>query len=266
MPQFAVAVIKADHNIMANLTIDPIDAFGLAASQAEALLGPFPGVQMIVAPEYFLNTRLAGNPAKPEVMSRKEKHSQYNTLEAISARLGHTILVAGTIFYKKGMFRKKGLNVCPVLQNGNIIYKYYKVYDDGALGTNDPDATYLSKNTSPIFTTSGITFGLEVCGDHIDATAQGRNWQGQTNSGGVDVHVIIADGGGVDLNRIQARHYCIFTDLAGGTIDVRHSATGAWQPTWQGGIATNSFTKVEPAAATTSQTTGAKIVVYDLPL
>jgi hypothetical protein len=266
MPTLAVAVVKADRNIMANLTIDPIEAFRHVVAEAEALLSAFDGARMIVAPEYFLNERKTGNVNVPEVMSKSDKHALYKKLKTISAGAGNTILVAGSIFYKKGLLSKVGLNVCPVLRNGNIIYKYYKAFDDGSLGQNDPNAEYDSKDTGPIFQSDGITFGIEICGDIADVAAAQRNWQGQDNSGSVQVHIVIADGAGMPNNKIQAGPggYAIMTDLQSGTTSVRYSAGGNWQGTFAHGALVRGDTDVQHTAAGLSNATGAKIRVYDL--
>lgn len=195
MPKtLSVAVIQADRNAMANLELPPIEAFAMVASQAKSLFGAErdkQDVQMIVAPEYFLNTRLLEKKGKaidpkeppPAVMSHSDKKDQYKTLEKVSAALADTILVAGTIFYKKGLFNRVGLNVCPVLQNGQIIYEYYKAMDDGSLKLNDSGAKFKTKSTSPIFKCSGITFAVEVCDDQDDTDAQLRNWQSKKHTG-----------------------------------------------------------------------------------
>lgn len=267
MPNLTVALVTADRNLMANLTMDPIDAFEIVANQANSLARHYPGVRMVIAPEYFLNTRLTGNANVPKTMNRSRKHSTYRDLKAISARLGTTVLIAGTIFYKKGLINKVGLNVCPVLRNGEIIYKYYKAMDDGGLSRNDPDATFTTKATGPVFTVSGITFGIDVCGDVVDNAAFARNWNSVENSGAVQVHIIIADGSGVNSARVQAgvNGAVIYNDLASGTSYVRQSASGEWRPPIFGPNAGRApFTSIAPVTVGTSQATGAKISIYRL--
>lgn len=265
MPDLAIGLISADRNIMANLNMDPLAAFDIVATQANAFLQRYPGAHIVIAPEYFMNERLAGNAGKPEVMTRSEKHSTYRSLEEISSGLGTTILVAGTIFYKKGLRTKLGLNVCPVLQNGKIIYKYYKVFDDGSLTANAPNAAFDTKPTSPIFTASGITFGVEICGDTADANAFQRNWNSQYNSGAVQVHIVIADGSGMFASKIQAgaNGVAILTDLASGATFVRQSPTGQWVPASDGPNAGRApFNVVQPEITSVSQATGAGIDIY----
>lgn len=265
MADLAVALVTADHNIMTNLAMDPIDAFEVVANQANALIRTYPGSHMVVAPEYFMNSRLAAYTAAPQVMSRRAKHRTYDDLKDISGKLGNTILIAGTIFYKKGLFNKVGLNVCPVLQNGQIIYKYYKAFDDGGLGRNDPNAAFTTKATGPIFTADGIVFGIDVCGDVVDNAAFQRNWNSQGNTGAVQVHIIIADGSGINVSRVQAgvNGLVIYNDLASGTGYVRQSATGAWVPALHGPNAGRApFATIAPVTVGVSQATGARISVY----
>ena len=265
MPDLTVALVTANRNIMANLAMDPIDAFEVVATQSESLLKSYAGLHMIIAPEYFMNGRLAGNVDAPKVMSRSAKHKTYGNLEGISAKLGATILIAGTIFYKKGMINKVGLNVCPVLQGGQIIYKYYKAMDDGGLSRNDAAATFKTKATGPVFTVGGITFGIDVCGDVVDNAAFARNWGSQNNSGAVQVHIIIADGSGVNSSRVQAgvNGAVIYNDLASGQGYVRQSASGAWRPALTGANKGKApFVGIEPVTVAQSQATGAKISVY----
>lgn len=265
MVDIAVALVTANRNIMTNLAMDPIDAFEVVANQANALLGHYPGTHMVVAPEYFLNTRLPTYTAAPQVMSRGAKHRRYGDLRDISSGLGATILIAGTIFYRKGLFNKVGLNVCPVLQNGRIIYKYYKAFDDGGLGRNDPDATFATKATGPIFQADGIVFGIDVCGDVVDDAAFQRNWNSQPNTGAVQVHIIIADGSGINASRVQAgaNGLVIYNDLASGAGYVRQSATGAWVPALHGPNAGRApFATIAPVTVAVSQATGARISVY----
>lgn len=265
MANLAIALISVDRNIMANLAMDPIDAFEIVANQANSLLQAYPGSRMVVAPEYFLNTRLATYIGAPEVMSRSSKHRRYDDLRDISRGLGATILVAGTIFYKKGMRTKVGLSVCPVLQNGHIAYKYYKHFDDGGLGRNDPDATYVTKPTGPVFTLDGIVFGIDVCGDMADDAAGQRNWNGQDNTGLVQVHIVIADGGGVLNRKVQAgaNGVVIYSNLGSGEHFVRQSATGQWLPDLHGPNAGRApFATVAPVTVGQSQATGATISVY----
>jgi predicted amidohydrolase len=253
---------------MANLAMDPIQAFGTVADQANAFVSRYPGTRIVIAPEYFLNKRIAGNANTPQTVSRSGKHSLYGDLKGISRRLGPTILIAGTIFYKKGLFNKVGLNVCPVLQNGQIIYKYYKAMDDGGLHINDPDATFETKATGPVFTADGIVFGIDVCGDVSDDAAFRRNWNMQFNSGAVQVHIVIADGAGVPLNRIQAgaNGAVIYTDLAGGS-SVRQSATGEWRaPTTGPNAGRLPFATRTPEIIGVEQATGATIKVFRLTI
>lgn len=255
----ALALVKADWNMMSNMIMDPIDTFDTVASEAKSMLLRFGGTMMVIAPEYFLNTR-GTDVSKPEAMSRSSKHSTYRTLERISRGLGNTILVAGTIFYKKGMRTKKALNVCPILRSGALIYKYYKAMDDGSAKANNSAWDY--KNTGPLFTCDSIHFGLEVCGDMMDSDAEKRNWGGGggAGAGSIEVHILIADGAGLIPSKIKAGAggYAVLTNLKDGTTQVLKSASGKWSGN------PKPYVTVKPDETAESVATGAKIEAYNL--
>jgi predicted amidohydrolase len=263
MPRLYVALIRTDQALMANV-MDPMGTFALVAAQAQSFLNAYIGAHMIIAPEYFLNHRMTGDATHAKAMTRARKHHYYDELKDISARLNDTIIVAGTIFYKKGIIWKKGLNVCPILQNGRIIHKYYKLMDDGNLAANDDTAEFASKDNGATFTASGVTFGIEVCGDSANPESLDRNFGGVRNSGTVDVYIVIADGAGIPRSRIQARAggYSILTNMAGtggGQTQVLSSAAGNWGA---GGdaVARNHLIRSVPQAG------GAVIETYRLDL
>lgn len=262
MPNLAVAVVKTNRQLMSNLTMDPFAGFALVANQAKALLSAFPGTQMIIAPEYFLNARKSSNADMPKVMSHDAKRDTYAELLRLSGQLGGILLVAGSVFYKKGFFRSTGLSVCPVLRNGHMVHEYYKVMNDGSPAGNG--VRWGHKNTSPIFQCDGIRFGLEICGDMDDAGAALRNWNGQRGTASVDVHVVIADGASLLPSKLQSGvNGCgILTDLKDGKITVWQSPTGNWGTV--GGR--RAYNSLEPSAASVSQATGARILVYDISL
>ncbi len=207
-----------------------------AGSYLDRLVRKAQGPRMVVAPEYFFSPvgpigRLQNPGSQP--MTRTEKHDLYGDLKGISRRAGGTIIVAGSIFYRKGTGAgARGLNVCPVLQNGKIIYKYYKKFDDGVLGKNDPAATYDHKNTEPYFKAGGIRFGIEVCGDHTNNGNNLASWLA-TNPKTIDVQLLISDGNAPFAPNMAARvgGYFIHCDLNGeADAAVRVYTTGA---TWQ---------------------------------
>jgi len=178
------------------------------------------GLRMVVAPEYFYSD--VGQIGRrvlrdgPQALSRDDKHDLYTSLKRVSAAAGGTILVAGSIYYAKGG-STRSLNVCPVLRNGRIIYKYYKKFDDGILGMGVHGANYEHKNTDPVFRVKGVRFGIEICGDHTDTNNNLASWLGAHGNPAVDVQIIISYSNAPDNRYMVARAqgYVLHCDLMG---------------------------------------------------
>ncbi|MCF3946630.1 hypothetical protein AiwAL_07520 [Acidiphilium sp. AL] len=240
MTDIAVCVVrvpKASYHAQGGYSAGDL---GQLVDQANSFMGRLvnqaQGLHMVVAPEYFFSPvgpigRLRNLGSQP--MTRTEKHDLYGDLEKVSRRAGSTIIVAGSIFYRKGNGAgARGLNVCPVLRRGKIIYKYYKKFDDGVLGKNDPAATYDHKDTKPYFKTGGVRFGIEVCGDHTNNGNNLASWLA-TNPRTIDVQLLISDGNAPFAPNMAARvgGYFIHCDLNGeADAAVRvYTTAGTWQ-------------------------------------
>lgn len=265
MTDVAVALLKTTEQTVNGLGGNHTAAFGIVVDQSVSFLNRLvaanAGLRMVVAPEYFYSSFAPTGSASystPMAISRSEKHDIYDDLKKISARVQDVVIIAGSIFYTKGLISKKGLNVCPVLQFGNFLYKYYKKFDDGNLGRQDDDAIWRDKNTGPVFTASGVLCGLEICGDHGDANGNGtgaaeRNWPGGPNN--LDLQVLISDGAAPLASAIHTKTggYIVWTDLQSRTANIRSYDTTGVVPTQ-----TMMASKIEGA----TQVNGVSIVCY----
>jgi hypothetical protein len=272
MVTLAVGVISSTRTNVytANNNDTPIANFDMLVYQADSDLNNLRSDQkLIVVPEYMLSKRFKINEGErsettiPELVTKSEKKSLYNTLKQISSSLGDVILVAGTIFYRRKIL-KRGLNVCPVLRNGQIIHRHYKDFDDGDLGKNITNATFATKPTSPKFTVDGIRYAVDICGDLGDNHARERNWGLVENTQSVDVHITIADGAGVTTADIHARAngYFIYTDITSGKVRVMHSASGDWQNKTVGGKPAD----IPPVSTSACLSGMATVQTFSLPL
>lgn len=198
--------------------------FSTACTQAAAALNMVGGTRsatkLFVAPEYYfsyMDQPFGNDDTKPVPVSRDFKHHLYTELKDISSQHSDMIIVAGSIFYTKtsGVFRKStsGLNVCPVLKNGEFLYKYYKHDDDGNLANSDVDATYEHKSTDPFFKDDGIRFGIEVCKDHTSRVLE--NWVNAHGNNRVDIHIYISATNSHLFSCLQARAggYVVHCDM-----------------------------------------------------
>jgi predicted amidohydrolase len=238
MTDVAIAVIAATRNQLriANDDNPPMINFSNIAQQAKSSLDDrVAALKMIIFPEYFLNQRFKKDDRDDErsnvpLMARRaDKHDTYDALKNLSSQLGDIIIVAGSIFYRKKT-QSQGLNVCPVLRNGQIIHRHYKDFDDGFLGQNINGYRFATKQTHPIFTVDGVRFAVDICGDHHNNEARMRNWGGKANTGAVQIHIVIGDGARVSRDDIHAAAggYYVMTNLAAGEVTVLHSADGRW--------------------------------------
>jgi predicted amidohydrolase len=220
--QVTVAALRVDKPQFANIAGDHLTDFANAVQTAQPLLANASGgtgLKVFVAPEYYFNEYASlGRTHKsltPVAHTRKEKHDIYAGLKRISQQAGNTLIIAGTIFYEKGKgTKRKGLSVCPVLQNGKILHKYYKTDDDGSLARQS-DGTYDWKPTDPYFNAGGVRFGLEVCMEHSNGVLGA--WLTAHNNKTVDVQVLISDGNFPTAPMMKAKSggYFIHCDLAG---------------------------------------------------
>lgn len=200
---------------------DRLQEFSDAVTQSSAMMDRMgAGLRMVIAPEYFYSAvgQIGRNVLRPgpQALSRGGKHDLYDDLKRVSAAAGGTILVAGSIYYAKGN-NTRGLNVCPVLRHGRIIYKYYKKFDDGILDMGVHGANYEHKNTDPVFRVKGVRFGIEICGDHTDNNNSLASWMAAHNNPVVDVHIMISySNAPVQQNmRGRAQGYFLHCDLMG---------------------------------------------------
>ena len=196
MPKtIAVALLRMQKS---SLTSDNSNRFAIyekVVNQSKSLMKALKcDIEMVVAPEYFYSSvDTIGQNYKqlgPVAMTRSDKHSLYSKLKELSRKSGSTVLVTGSIYYKKGRGGKKGLNMCPILKNGEFLHKYYKKMDDGAVSKGITGGIFTYKNTDPIFKVKDVVFGIEICGDHSQANLKG--WltsHGKT----VDVQLLISD-------------------------------------------------------------------------
>ena len=221
MTSLSVAMMRCKKTRFDEDASGRIDMFGTAVTQSVAMMKHVPAdLHMVVAPEYFFSPiDEIGQRYKqdgPTAMTRGAKHDLYGELEKVSKKAGNTILVAGSIYYKKGKKNVRGLNVCPVLCQGKFLHKYYKKFDDGALKKGIAGASYEHKKSDPVFEKDGVTFGIEVCGDHSDTNNNLASWllaKPQT----IDVHLMISDSNFPQAKYMTAKPggYFIQCDLAG---------------------------------------------------
>ncbi|NQZ12970.1 MAG: hypothetical protein HRT35_37980 [Algicola sp.] len=87
---------------------------------------------------------------------------------------------------------KLALNTSPVLLGGGIIHSYNKRVESTDTPTDIPidyDSVFFCPGTnSPVFTTGGVTFGLEICVDHGYGTLRNHIVTAQINP--VDIHLL----------------------------------------------------------------------------
>ena len=225
MTDVAVALLKCDKPALGGDTSNRLAQFGITVSQAKAMLSRVhSNLKVVVAPEYFYSPiEEIGQVHKqdgPVAITRKKKHEIYDDLIKISKQNNGVIIVAGSIYYKKGKGGKsKGLNVCPVLYNGEIIHKYYKKMDDGALNKDLVDATFSHKDSDPVFRIGGVNFGIEICGDHNQGVNNLKSWLAVNNKPPVAIQILISDGNFPQPARMVAKPngYFVHCDLNGGS-------------------------------------------------
>lgn len=223
MTDLAVALLRCDKPALGANAGNRTQEFDTVVSQASAMMDRVNSdLKMVVAPEYFYSPigQIGQHVLQdgPLAVSRTEKHDIYDELKKISARNNGVVIVAGSIYYKKGEGAKaKGLNVCPILYNGKIIHKYYKKFDDGALNKAEANPTYSHKDSDPIFNIGGVDFGIEICGDHNTGNNNLRSWLAANGNPPVSVQILISDSMAPNppLMMARANGYFVQCDLSG---------------------------------------------------
>jgi len=240
MATLAVALLRCAKSTFNNDSSDRVSKFKSAVLQSASIMKPLKcDVRMFIAPEYYFSPFDMVGQHQPQIgpktMSRSQKHSLYKSLKGLSADAGDLILIAGSIFYRKGTQNIRGLNVCPILRNGVFLRKYYKKFDDGAIAKEFGAASYHHKESDPVFTIKTVTFGVEVCGDHTDQNNNLKNWlAANPKTKDIDVQIMISDSNAPTAPNMIARAggYFIHCDIAGeheAALGVYRSAGGNWQ-------------------------------------
>ena len=270
-------VLTAMLNIDANqFSGGNANTFSTAVSQAAAALNVVAhtrsATKLFVAPEYYFSymDQPFDNDGTPAPVSKDYKHYLYSSIKEISSQHSDVIIVAGSIFYTKtkGLIRKStvGLNVCPVLKNGEFLYKYYKKNDDGNLKKADINARFEHKSTNPVFKSDGIQFGIEVCLDHNDNVL--RDWVNTGNSR-VDIHLYISATNTHRVSNLQARTggYVVHCDMLSEKKN-KHAVLKQTGPevTYNQGKATIPLENLDPTYTSNTLGNGSTVSVYVLTL
>lgn len=206
MPGVYAAMIEFDKGAFQGVSAAGYDAFGDAASRADALFNREANggdIRILLAPEYFFST--VGATAKGSTtigsMSSGNKMDIYKKLKRTSASYPDMLIVAGSIAYTKGggcFSAAKHLSVCPILANGDIKLKYYKQsYDHFQTGSSDD--TWDTKAYGSTFTHGGQKFGIEICLDHGNAKLK------DSGAGLVDIQLLVSAGAKPMPSGIAAR-------------------------------------------------------------
>jgi predicted amidohydrolase len=180
----------------------------LIVAQASAFLsllarGHAGALKVLLAPEYFFSefaaygSRVGG--ATATSLSREDKHAIYKELKRLSAAYPAILLFAGSILYTRSRLRggTEGLNVCPVLYGGKIVFKHYKRGDDTILNEGMADANYRSKSNGNVFNAAGLSIGLEICLDHGELA--------NDHASNLDLQVLLSAGASIKNSAIVTR-------------------------------------------------------------
>ncbi|NNF07365.1 MAG: hypothetical protein HKN21_11440 [Candidatus Eisenbacteria bacterium] len=270
--------------LVALLNVDPTQfsggdaaTFSTACTQASAALAHVGGrravTKLFVAPEYYfsqMDDTFTAEGTTPKPVTRTQKHNIYTELKRVSSQHSDILMVAGSIFYKKttGVFTKttKGLNVCPVLLNGEFVYKYYKHDDDGNLGDTHPDAIYTHKKTDPFFTHDRVRYGIEICKDHTSQVLKG--WVAAHGGARVDIHIYISATNTHQVSSLMAKTdgYVIHCDMTSS--DRKHGVMQQTGPsvTFDAGKAIIPLNSLAPVHTTGALGNGSTVSVYTLTI
>ncbi len=196
MPTICAAMLELDNrDTFQGMNSKSYDAFDDAVQRADALFNahaPANAIRIFMAPEYSFSDHQVSSSGAVNIgsFSSGDKMGLYKKLQATSSRYADIVIVAGTIAYKKGVFSKSHLAVCPILWNGQFLLKYYKQSFDGfQIGASN--TSFERKNNGSTFIHQGVNFGIEVCSDHgVHKTLRGALGANAT----VDVHLLVSEG------------------------------------------------------------------------
>jgi predicted amidohydrolase len=204
-------MIEFDAGVFHGLSAGDYDAFDDAAGRADALFNQeatqASDLRIFLAPEYLFSAVGTTQRGATTIgsMSSGKKLDIYKKLKRTSSAYSDMLIVAGSIAYAKGggFFKsQKHLSVCPVLANGQILLKCYKQNYDQFQSESSRE-TWDTKSNGLTFAYRGLTFGIEICLDHLTSY---KTLKTALNGAQVDIQLLVSAGMAPMASSVAARN------------------------------------------------------------